>query len=343
MNQYLFLLFSRSPRRIRVVENILQNHRTQATLFWAFNYGILDWLGAERKLSRADFEQWLSDKRDHGLISLTEQTACLTPAGLHRQKGVLDNFYQPHFSQWTWLTNPSDYADRFSLGIQALSELIHGEKQYTPLNLSLTGMGKVRDWLLTGNLQEPVSQTLMTIGSALEKVDPRLATMFANELFGYHLTGWTIEQAAAQLHVQVEEAAMMDRDVWLGVAHLVQQQGGPLWNLMADLTAPMPVAKSTWQTVQEFRAGKSIEQIARLRHLKASTIREHLLEAAIIIPDALDWERLMPKEKLDRLSQQYSGPALKWQFQAPTDGDSGAAFFDFRLLQILRRWQGDEK
>lgn len=339
MNQYLYLLFAKSPRRIRVIENILQNHRTQATLFWAFNYGILDWLGADRHMRRANFEQWISEAQAHGLLQVDAQTACLTPAGLHHQQIVLHEYYQPHFSQWTWLTNPVDFADRFSLGVQALSELVHHEKSYVPLSLSTTEMGQVRQWLLTPNLQKPVYQELMKIGDELEKYDPRLATLFAYELFGYGLTGWTIEQAASQLHVQLEEAVMMDRDVWLAVASLLRSRGGKLAGLMADLLSKMPISASSWLTVQQYQEGHSIDQIARMRRLKASTIREHLLEAAIIVPNALNWDRLLPKTRQTQLSTRYQGPILEWQFQPLNGQDPATGFFDFRLYQIWRRWQ----
>lgn len=338
MDQYLYLLFSRSPRRIKVIENVLQNHRTQANLFWAFNYGILDWLGADRRMRRADLANWLSQAQAKGLMQVDQQSAWLTPAGLQRQQQVVQTYYQPHFNQWTWLSNPSDFADRFSLGIQALSELVHNEKKYVPLSLSITEMTKVRTWLMTKGLQTRVYQELMAIGTQLEKQDPRLATLFAHELFGYQLSGWTLEQASSQLHVHLEEAMMMDRDLWLGVAHLVSARPGNLQALMGDLLAAMPISASAWLTVQQLQAGKSVQQIAMMRHLKPSTIREHLLEAAIIIPQALDWDRLLPAKTRQQLATQYHGPVLKWQFIKPAHQDENAAFFSFRLYQIWRRW-----
>lgn len=341
MNQYLYLLFSRSPRRIRVIENILQNHRTQATLFWAFNYEILDWLGADRKLHRTELEQWLKQGRDRGMLQLDEHTAWLTPAGLQHQQLILHHFYQPRYSQWTWLTNPADYADRFSLGIQALSELIHGEKQYVPLSLSISEMDRVRRWLLSGKSTDAIYQEMKTIGTQLEQADPRLATLFAYELFGFNLTGWTIEQAAGELHIHIEEAMMMDRDLWLGVAHLVAKNAGPLSSLMGDLVHSVPISTSAWQTIQQFRKGKSIEEIARSRRLKMSTIREHLLEAAIIIPDALDWARILPAEQQNQLAQRYQGPVMQWQFQPVDSQDNAREFFYFRLFQIYLRWHNN--
>ena len=58
MNTYLLRLCSyHQPRRERVIENVLANRQTVSTLFWAQHYGILTWLGARRRLSRAQYDQ----------------------------------------------------------------------------------------------------------------------------------------------------------------------------------------------------------------------------------------------------------------------------------------------
>ena len=65
-------------------------------------------------------------------------------------------------------------------------------------------------------------------------------------------------------------------------------------------------------------------------------MREHLLEVAILCPDQLDWDRLLPAAKRAALAKQYPGTDVtSWHFQ-PTKPDDGTAFFDYRLFQILQ-------
>ena len=57
MNSYILRFFSyHQPRRIRVIENLLTNRLTVSNLFWGQQYGLLQWLGADRQLQRSEYD-----------------------------------------------------------------------------------------------------------------------------------------------------------------------------------------------------------------------------------------------------------------------------------------------
>ena len=69
MNDFLLSFFDEhQPRRIRVIENTLKNRRTVSTLFWAKQYGILKWTGAERSLERKQVENSIAELVKANLI-----------------------------------------------------------------------------------------------------------------------------------------------------------------------------------------------------------------------------------------------------------------------------------
>lgn len=89
-------------------------------------------------------------------------------------------------------------------------------------------------------------------------------------------------------------------------------------------------------TLELYRQGAALEQIAARRRLKLSTVREHLLEVAILCPEQLDWNQLLPPAKRAALAKQYPDPDVtSWHFNSD-EQDAGKAFFDYRLFQILR-------
>lgn len=334
MDRYLLGMFDQEPRRFRVIENTVRNKRTQANLFWALNYQILNWLGSDPQLTREGFNQWLQNQQQQGLLLVDGNVAQLTPQGQQVKRIVQENYYQPHNDQWAWLVNPQRYADRFLLAVQAVSELAHHHRHYVPLNISVTEMSLVRKWLVQPGITSAVHQELRQIGQRLADQDPRLAELFAHRLLGFKTIGWTFSQAQKALKLSAEEIQVLNRDVWLGVAgQLKTLTGTRLGQLMSDMNAVAPISNSAWQTLTDFQAGNSIEQIADRRRLKISTVREHLLEAAIIIPKALDWSRLLPADKESQVHRYYNGPAATWQFQR-RGTDAAADFFDFRLCQI---------
>ena len=136
------------------------------------------------------------------------------------------------------------------------------------------------------------------------------------------------------LKLSAEEIQILNWDVWLGVAsYLKMHSQCNLYRLMESLISQVPISNSAWQTLQDFREGVTIQTIARHRHLKVSTVREHLLETTIIVPQAIDWNRLLPWPVEQQLRDHYLGPVAEWHFKSFTT-DSAADFFSFRLYQI---------
>ena len=334
MDKYLLALFTEQPRRYRVIENTVRNRRTQANLFWALNYQILNWWGSADQMTPKEFDHWLHQQQSAGLLIIQDDVAWLTPQGNELKQQIINNYYQPCFDQWTWLVNVRKYAERFLLGVQASSELSFHNHNYVPLNISPTEMTIVRNWLTRPDLLYGVHQELMAIGSYLSKYDQRLAALFAHTLLGHATSGWTVVQATQQLRVTAEEVVQMRRDIWLGIAsYLAKHPQSNLGQLMNPLLNVTPISNSAWRTVKDFQNGYSVMKIAQARRLKISTVREHLLEAAIIIPQALQWDRLLSKSIIDKIHAHYSGPVATWRFQRVTD-DPASVFFYFRLVQI---------
>lgn len=89
MNNYLFMLFTEQPRRYRVIENTIRNKRTQATLFWALNYQILNWLGSADHMTRNEFDAWMHHQQEQGLLMVQDDCAWLTKSGVHHKQRIL--------------------------------------------------------------------------------------------------------------------------------------------------------------------------------------------------------------------------------------------------------------
>ena len=70
MNKLLRFFSYHQPRRIRVIENTLRSRRTVATLFWARQYGILEWLGADRTMNRQEYDQLINQLVANKLLTI---------------------------------------------------------------------------------------------------------------------------------------------------------------------------------------------------------------------------------------------------------------------------------
>ncbi|WP_295731610.1 helix-turn-helix domain-containing protein [uncultured Limosilactobacillus sp.] len=341
MDRYLWLMLTGEPRRFRVIENIIRNKRTQANLFWGLNYHLLNWLGSDLRLTSQEFNQWLVYQHQRGLLNIDSNFGWLTSQGEELKKTLAQTLYQPHNSQWSWLINSYKFADRFLLAVQAASELVHHHRNYVPLNISGTEMIIVRKWLTHLTNPMMIETELQELGQNLAKQDKRLAIGFAKRLLGYQTVGWTTIQAQQELDLSEEEVRILNWDIWLGVAsQLKMQPQTNLGRLMEDLIAKAPISNSAFQTLEDFRQGQTMEQIAHQRQLKISTVREHLLEAAIIVPRMLDWQRLLPIKQEQQIRHHYHGPVATWRFKR-TGSDPATDFFTFRLCQIKEFQEND--
>lgn len=345
MNNYFLRFFAyQEPRRIRVVENLLTSRRTVANLFWGQQYHLLHWLGAARGLTRHDYDEALAALAQAGLLKLDEQTAELTPAGVAAREALK---YQPTFLDWYWLTNTNQLTQRFTLGMQVVAELAYHNSRYAPINVSYKHLMAVKRWFRyeharQGDLVAAVYHDLEQLGAGLASVDPRLAAAMTLTMVGHQLPALTADQLTTTLKLDPADTPVLVHDLHLGIAAYSSHTNGPLHDLLAPLLASGPLSRSAENTLRCYQGGQSLELIAKRRHLKLSTVREHLLEVAILCPDQLAWEQLLPPKKEAALMQRYpNADVANWHFQADSE-DDGAAFFEYRLFQIKRGRENDD-
>lgn len=339
MNTYILRFFSyHQPRRIRVIENLLTSRRTVANLFWGQQYGLLPWLGADRQLQRTEYDAIINDLVDQHLLVVDDhQQARLTTTGVQHQEEERDRQYRPHFLDWYWLTNTNQLGQRLLLGMQVVSEFAYHNARYAPVTVGYGHLLAVKQWFQRADRRQLVTATYQDLGqltTGLVSADPRLATVLVDGLVGHGLPAWTNAQLARHLGLTTADMLTLNHDLLLGVAAYCRHVPGPLHDLLAPLLNSGPLSRSAARTLEFYRRGTNPEQIAAQRRLKLSTVREHLLEVAILCPDQLEWDRLLPVAKRENLAKQYPAADVNsWHFQSSTP-DDGAAFFDYRLYQI---------
>ncbi|WP_076461804.1 helix-turn-helix domain-containing protein [Limosilactobacillus caccae] len=344
MTESMLRFFSyQQPRRIRVVENVLKSRRTVANLFWAQQYGILPWLGANRRLSRADYDHAIASLVEQELLRVDEEKqALLTEKGVAVLENKRPQLYEPSFYAWFWLANTSRLMERLLLAVQVVSEYSYHQRKYVPLQLPYSEMQAVKQWFRQNYSPTVVKHfydDLHRFSAAIASEDEKLAVDFVNMLVGHGTAGWTLEQAGQYLQMPLTEVGFLRHDEMLALAAYAAKLTGPLQQLLGPLLNTSPLTHSAQLSLGSYQRGFTIGQIAKQRRLKENTVREHLLEAAIMTPDQLKWEQLLPAQLRDQLSQQYKGAATGWHYQGPANDNQG--FFEFRLYQIYQGGKHD--
>jgi len=338
-SDYVLLLFTTEPRRAKALFNVCRGRRTVSTLFAGLAAQQLDWLDSWHGVALPKFEAAAKQLVQAGDLAVpTPGCLQLTQAGVTHQAQLRQQRYQPIAWQQFQQVDVRRFNVLSQLALQVVSELSHQANRYYPVTTDQGVQATVKLWLRHWYTPQLVDQVVTELTAFLTTLPKPLADVFANSLTGFDFPGQTDQQLATLFDRSPVEILVMRKDLscrW--VAWLRTHSTGPLAALLQPLVKANPVSQSAWQTYQDFLAGTELSQIATRRQLKMSTVREHLLEVAILTP-SFSFDRLLSPAKQQQLAQTYvdMSSVAQWRFDQVQAVVPDFDFFDFRLYQIMR-------
>lgn len=338
--QLLRFLSADTPRRLRVIENVLVGKRSVSTLYWGMRYAQLDWLGYDKKLSRTEVDQAAQSLVNDKLAVMADTKMKLTPEGLTTLNAT--SLYEPQAISVRLTVDISTFWQRFLLAIQVVSEASFENRQYYPLQVPWAVKQTIKRWFHQYREASLAEQFRTFLEAFLTSLPTTQANFLANLLVGHVQPGKTITQLAQTAEMSLAEATLIQTDLVCQLVQFIQQEQTPVFTTLLAGLVNSPVSQSALQTVQAYNQGQSLSTISQRRHLKDSTVREHLLEAAILQPlNAFDYERALSPALQTKLADIFDQQSIdEWQFDqvAPLSLE----FWQFRLYEILRSKQDDQ-
>ncbi len=334
---YLLCLLAPEKRRYQAIYYTLIGKRTTSNLYAGLAYGLLKWLQIYPNLEQAQFQAELKRLQQNGWIEIDERYVWLTATGQQKQAEWQPQLVWPTHYEGPQMGHLPQFTARFMLAAQIVSEYHHQNTQYYPLETSMKDRVLVVSWFkrhkATINFS---SQFQLELAQLLDQLDPQQADLVANQLIGHQVLGKSHQQLAQALDspsltVRVRTIDAFAQILGLLLAH---QTTYPLLNELVD-QAETQLSQSTLQTWQLIQQGASVEKISRQRRVKIGTIKEHLLETAMLLP-RFPFEQFLKDattQKLARLMTEQ--PSLSYN-EAQT-ALPGLDFFEYRLYQIQRQ------
>jgi uncharacterized protein YpbB len=224
---------------------------------------------------------------------------------------------------------------RLSLVIQTLSNLIH-QRKFEPILRHEETLSWVKRFFLSKKrgiyeLGETLYQELYSILSVLPAED---ATIFLLRLTSYERVGWTNEQISIFLEKDRYYVQLVFQHVLHYIIATVEKDSkrfSVLYELLKDLSTPIPLTVSARKTYEWLQKGKSIDQIARIRGLKRSTIEDHLVEIAANV-SGFTIEPFVDKGKINKIIETSKRLQTK-QLKKIMEALGGAvSYFEIRLV-----------
>lgn len=339
----LALLDAQQFRRLRVIENLLRGKKTVSTLYWGQRYRALYLVGLAKKLPRGALDAPAQALQERGLIVTGETTdqVRLTEKGLDAQRQA--TYFTP-LTRASW--NQIDLMaarERILLAVQVVSQYAHAVKRYYPLATGTQTRQAVRRWFYQQAHSSLSEQMFDSLKESLNRLPTQVAETVTALFTGYQQPGQTAAQLAQAWQYTPWEVTLMQLDGMMQIA-LDARTTGPLTSLLRP-TWQSPVTRSAQQTLAAVGQGRTLDQIAAARGIKVNTAREHLLEAAILLPlTRFPYDDILTAPIRQAFAAALTGPIDSWQYTAlPEALQARYAFFYFRLYAIWCDKRGERR
>ncbi|MHA6259612.1 YpbB family protein [Sporosarcina sp. CAU 1771] len=261
--------------------HLLRGKRSGQTLQDIEYFNLRNFFGIYPKLNIELYDEAFRELKDSDSLFITEEKIVrLTDKG----RALASALPTYHFNGWDYRGNEMIFFSRLSLFVQTVSNIKAGEKLFIPIEKDHDVQVFVKalfrsQSITTPELSRKLFEELRTciITSNMSEEQKLIVT---HRLGGFGLTGWTWNQLAERLKLSVTGVRLLFVESLHMLLSAVEQEDNI--SLLKKMTDEVKVASylttSASQTKYLFNKGMSMEDIARFRRLKMSTIEDHFVE-----------------------------------------------------------------
>ncbi|WP_412990262.1 hypothetical protein ACLJJ6_04660 [Pediococcus siamensis] len=317
-----------------------------SNLFWGRQYSLLPFFNLFKTLTQADFDKAILDLKTRQLITLNESQIRLTRSGAEKKRQVVANMAPFQFAGIGLRTNVATIQSCLNLAVQITSEFAYQNRRYYPLQTSGRLMRFCKSWFITHKSSELPAAFQAELTQFLETLSEHEGDAFVSQFIGHDTYGLTDDQIA-QVRGQTPFSWHLTKlhlfSAFITWACTENQESHPLCqHLVKPWVKTSPLAESSLATYHLFLGHNDLARVAQLRHIKLNTVKEHLLEAAILTPGFARTvlSTLAPVTYSKNDDYFAITPVAQWQFATVQQNESQITFFEFRLRQIEQLEKG---
>ncbi|WP_409301441.1 helix-turn-helix domain-containing protein [Peribacillus sp. SCS-155] len=277
-------------RSIYAIYHLLKGKKSSQTIQDSHLFNMTDLFGSYLTLNRETLEQSVLHLQQASLIEpvTKENQYILTSAGeVEMYRFFSEHPYPIHLQGWNYINAAPVFWGRLNLMIQSLSNIINRENRFYPIERN----GLVQDWVRRYLIAYKGSRTELSglffseLAELLDNLDPRQSSIFVRRLSGYNRAGKTYEQIAKEFMLDILYVRYLFQDT----IHFILSESSAnsrrypyLCSLASNLdTSGGSLTVSAKATMEFLKQGMNLEQIAKMRNLKVSTIEDHLVEIVL--------------------------------------------------------------
>lgn len=339
---YILRLFKYNQTNSGQIVNIFHGRRTPSMLYLAVKNQWFDSFNLFPKVKRGEIEGVLAKFRNKDWIVESGNYYELTAKG----NKELNSYFTTHsYPSHTLSINTQPYRlvfwQRFQFMTQIISEKEYNNSNYSPINRNIYDQNWAKRFLQKykntfSSLSESwISESIKTFSLLTHKSSNFLAKL----LVGHDVLGNTFKQVSGEVEWTPIEGYVLFNDFVEEMLTIIfnSKDDLPLLNeMLGNIQREFHygLSKSSFETAQFLSRNIDLKIVAKKRNLKESTIKEHLLEVAIVQP-RFDFKPFIPENDymyLYKIFKQFPGISyaeLKSQ-------NKSVDFMNFRLVELER-------
>ncbi|MBA2173837.1 helix-turn-helix domain-containing protein [Halobacillus locisalis] len=279
-----------AERTISGIYHLLTGKRSSQTMQDAKGYALEGFFGIYKSLERHQLDHYFNQLEQKGMIETNDQQFVhLTEVG---EKGYqeIDASAIAYFQGLTYHQMTPVFEKRLLLLVQTMTNITNNRRSFIPIIDDAPTQSWVRGIYASyqGQTDSFVDSLHEELHTLLSGRTTREAYVFSSRLTGNGVIGLTYEQLSTESGLSKEDVHLYLQHVYHYLLQKVRQYPSSfpiLSQCIEGLGDSTLITQSANRTYYYIKLGWTIDEIMKKRRLKKSTIQDHLVEAALVIPD----------------------------------------------------------
>lgn len=325
-------------RTVYSIYHLLKGKKSSQTIQDAHLFQLDQYFKTVPQMNRIDFDQHIKYLAQAGFLSHVNesQKSNITELG----KAELEKFFNvfqmlTYMNGWKYQDTAMEMWKRLTLLIQVASHLNYKDTRYQAIQRDTEVHLWIKKFLkhYKGGRIDLSKQIYNELHLIFSEKFPENPLFIVAKLTGRGLIGLTSKQAANQMNIEYTEFHYR----FLNCLHFIIEQvmnecaAYPILHaIISDIFQPVPYTKSTLRTYELLQQNMTIEEVAKVRKLRKSTIEDHIIEIALT-DQQFSIDNLIDKKRIKEITEAATLLGIK-KLKPIRDHINHVSYFQIRLV-----------
>lgn len=339
---FILSLFQHGNKvRGTTLSHLLRGKRTTSILIYGYFNQLLPYFGLFPQLVEAEVQKTINKLRQQGFLNQNPSGDLLWLSEKGQSQLIVTPALKlPDLQGVTYSNTDDEYVEGLLFASQIISEYVHGNNKYVPIESNPAKQLILKRWFQTLT-KEPalLGQQIYHEWHRLILAFPaRLQSSLVNLLSGHTQIGQTASQLIDDHHLSAFEGYLLRKNYSHRLIRMISEQPTdyPLLSSVYPFYSRSFINDSAAKSYQLLKAGRSLQEICRLRKLKESTVVDHLIEAAILNED-FDFTLVLDEATCSALKsyEKIVNDLRQWHYREVLADQPTVDFLKLRCYQIM--------